>query len=91
MDTCGLVSLEAALSGTAIVGSTFGHELEYLKNEAWLADPGDEKSVKEAVEEVWESGPNKEKQLKLKQRILSEYNWETNANATERLYKNIKF
>ena len=41
MDTCGLVSLEAGLSGTSIVGSTFGHELEYLKNDAWLADPAD--------------------------------------------------
>ena len=31
MDTCGLVSLEAAMNGAAIVGSTFGHELEYLQ------------------------------------------------------------
>ena len=31
METCGLVSLEAALSGTPLVGSTFGHELEYLE------------------------------------------------------------
>ena len=30
METCGLVTLEAALSGTPVVGSTFGHELEYL-------------------------------------------------------------
>lgn len=35
METCGLVTLEAALSGTPVVGSTFGHELEYLKGEAW--------------------------------------------------------
>lgn len=86
MDTCGLVSLEAALSGTAIVGSTFGHELEYLKNDAWLADPGDEKSVRNAVERAWDSGPYKERQLNLKRRILSKYNWETNADSTERIY-----
>ena len=42
METCGLVSLEAALSGTPLVGSTFGHELEYLEGDAWYADPGDE-------------------------------------------------
>ena len=36
-----LVSLEAALSGTPLVGSTFGHELEYLEGDAWYADPGD--------------------------------------------------
>ena len=41
METCGLVSLEAALSGTPLVGSTFGHELEYLEGDAWYADPGD--------------------------------------------------
>lgn len=29
-ETCGLVSLEAALSGTPVVGSTAGHEVEYL-------------------------------------------------------------
>ena len=31
MDTCGLVSLEAGSCGTPLVGSTFGHELEYLQ------------------------------------------------------------
>ena len=46
MDTCGLVSLEAAMSGAAIVGSTFGHELEYLQKDAWLANPaGDRESI----------------------------------------------
>ena len=41
METCGLVSLEAALAGVPLVGSTFGHELEYLEGDAWYADPGD--------------------------------------------------
>ena len=49
METCGLVSLEAALSGTPLVGSTFGHELEYLEGDAWYADPGDAASLKKAV------------------------------------------
>ena len=33
METCGLVSLEAALAGAPLVGSTFGHELEYLEGD----------------------------------------------------------
>ena len=37
METCGLVSLEAALAGAPLVGSTFGHELEYLEGDAWYA------------------------------------------------------
>ena len=49
METCGLVSLEAALSGTPLVGSTFGHELEYLEGDAWYADPGDEASIRNSV------------------------------------------
>ena len=41
-----IVSLEAALNGTPLVGSTFGHELEYLENDAYLADPADEKVIR---------------------------------------------
>ncbi len=89
MDTCGLVSLEAGLCGTPLVGSTFGHELEYLQNDAWLADPGDENSVIECVENAWNAGRYCERSVRLKKRILSKYNWEQMASATERLYKNI--
>jgi glycosyltransferase involved in cell wall biosynthesis len=89
METCGLVSLEAALSGTPIVGSTFGHELEYLRGDAWLADPADASSIRRAVEGAWQAGPHSERPLRLKQRILGNYNWERTATATESLYKRI--
>ena len=88
MDTCGLVSLEAALNGTPIVGSTFGHELEYLKNDAWLADPGDPEDIKKAVLSAWET-KDKKKQTKLKKRIISEYNWENTTDKTIELYEEI--
>ena len=45
-DTCGLVSLEAGINGTPVVGSTFGHELEYLKGDAWLVDPQTENIIR---------------------------------------------
>jgi glycosyltransferase involved in cell wall biosynthesis len=89
MDTCGLVSLEAALSGTPLVGSTFGHELEYLQGDAWLADPGDPDSIRNAVEAAWQAKANSERPLRLKQRILAEYNWERTVSATEDLYKRV--
>ena len=89
MDTCGLVSLEAALSGTPLVGSTFGHELEYLQEDAWLADPADPESLRKAVEAAWQAGPHSERPTRLKQRILSSFNWERTAEATLELYKKI--
>ena len=89
MDTCGLVSLEAALSGTPLVGSTFGHELEYLQEDAWLADPADPKNLRKAIEDAWEAGQHSERPTRLKQRILAEYNWERTTDATLELYKKI--
>jgi glycosyltransferase involved in cell wall biosynthesis len=89
MDTCGLVSLEAALSGTPLVGSTFGHELEYLQGDAWLADPGDPMSIRRAIEAAWEAGPHSARPLRLKQRILAEFNWERTTDATLKLYEDV--
>ena len=89
MDTCGLVSLEAAMCGTPLVGSTFGHELEYLQNDAWLADPGDESSIIKCIENAWNAGRYNEKSVRLKKRILNKYNWEQMTDATESMYKRI--
>ncbi|MFL0729623.1 MAG: glycosyltransferase family 4 protein [Prochlorococcus sp.] len=89
LDTCGLVSLEAALSGTPVVGSTFGHELEYLRHDAWLADPADPTSIQNSVEAAWEAGPNSERALRLKRRVLEEFHWERTADATEELYRQV--
>ncbi|ABB25094.1 Glycosyltransferase-like [Synechococcus sp. CC9902] len=86
MDTCGLVSLEAGINGTPIVGSTFGHELEYLKDDAWLADPGNPESIKEAVLDAWAAGRNNKRSQNLKKRILSDFNWEKTADQTEKIY-----
>ncbi len=87
MDTCGLVSLEAALTGTPVVGSTFGHELEYLQNDAWLADPAVPDSIYNAVNEAWAAGRNCKRALNLKKRVISSYNWENTVDATEQIYQ----
>ena len=86
MDTCGLVSLEAAMSNTPIVGSTFGHELEYLQNDAWLADPGNPEDIEKTILKAWECGKNNKKVEVLKERIMSEYNWEKTVTNTEKIY-----
>ncbi len=89
METCGLVSLEAALSGTPIVGSTFGHELEYLKGDAWYGDPANPKSIEQAVKEAWNAGKGSIKPTNMKRRILEEFNWEQTVDSTERLYQRV--
>ena len=88
METCGLVSLEAALSGTPLVGSTFGHELEYLEGDAWYGDPGDPASIRNAVLSARRQDvstlPNRNK------KVLKRFNWESTVTATERLYQRVR-
>lgn len=89
METCGLVSLEAALSGTPLVGSTFGHELEYLQGDAWYADPADPENLRKAVVSAWKAGRHSERPVRMKRRVLEEFNWEQTVDATERLYNKV--
>lgn len=89
METCGLVSLEAALSGTPLVGSTFGHELEYLGADAWYCDPADPQSVKRAVLSAIENGRHCMKAQNMKRKVLERFNWEQTADATEKLYARV--
>ena len=89
METCGLVSLEAGLSGTPVVGSSFGHELEYLKHDCWYCDPADPASIKSAIFKAIEAGKSSKKVVNLKQRIISEYNWELTVEATLKLYEKV--
>ena len=89
MDTCGLVSLEASLSGTPLVGSSFGHELEYLENDAGMADPADPIGIRTAVEEAWGQERNQGRSLRMKMKSLERFNWENTTNHTESLYQEI--
>jgi len=89
MDTCGLVSLEAALSGTPLVGSTFGHELEYLEGDAWYADPANPISVKNAVLDAVEAGRKHQRPITMKRKVLERFNWERTVDATEKLYMRV--
>lgn len=88
-ETCGLVSLEAALCGTPVVGSTVGHEVEYLQGDAWLADPADPGSIRLAVEQAIAAGRDSQRPRRLRQRVLEQFNWLRTAEATEALYQRI--
>ena len=88
-ETCGLVSLEAALNNTPVIGSTFGHELEYLREDALYVDPTDPESVLNAVIKSFDEGKNIERVRNLKKRTLSQFNWENTTDATIALYEEI--
>ncbi len=88
-ETCGLVSLEASLSGTPVIGSTFGHELEYLKENALYVDPSDPDSILLAVKEAWESGKNIDRVGRLRDIVLNQYSWEEASTKTESFYKGL--
>ena len=88
-ETCGLVSLEAALTGTPVVGSTVGHEVEYLQGDAWLADPADPMAIRQAVEAAIGAGRDSERPRRLRQRVLEQFNWLRTAEATETLYRRV--
>tara|TARA_B100000674_G_scaffold497331_1_gene530692 strand:- start:7105 stop:8256 length:1152 start_codon:yes stop_codon:yes gene_type:complete len=89
METCGLVSLEAALAGAPLVGSTFGHELEYLEGDAWYADPGDADSLLEAVVLAYKAGRNHPRTIAMKRKVLERFNWERTVDTTEKLYQRV--
>ena len=89
METCGLVSLEAALSTTPLVGSTFGHELEYLEADAWYADPADEASIRRAVIAAIKAGRKHPRAIAMKRKVLERFNWERTTDTTERLYRRV--
>ena len=68
--------LEAALAGAPLVGSTFGHELEYLEGDAWYTDPGDGDSLRTAVINAWQAGRNHPRALAMKRKVLERFNWD---------------
>ena len=71
METCGLVSLEAALAGAPLVGSTFRHELEYLEGDAWYGT-GDQSSLLQAVVGAWKAGRHHARPIAMKKKYLND-------------------
>lgn len=88
-ETCGLVSLEAALAGTPVVASIAGHEAAYLEHEAWYCDPANPQSIRDAIEAAISAGPNAAKVRTLRNRILSQFNWDKMVEASERAYESL--
>ena len=71
-ETTGLSTLEAAICGINCVVSIHGPITEYFGFDAYICDPKNVNSIKNAVLDAW----NNPKSNKLKNRILSKFTWE---------------
>lgn len=86
-EICGLVNLEAAACGAAVVTGTQGYELEYLGDLADYCDPADVDSIRAVVSAAWDRFPDtaaRREQLRL--RVRDRFTWQASARATFEAY-----
>lgn len=84
-ETVGLSSLEAASCGAHIVVCDKGDVMDYFNGNAWYCSPDDEKSIFHAVN-LAASAPLSSI---MREKIVSEYNWEIAASKTLDAYKSL--
>ena len=77
-ETTGLVSLEAAATGCAVVTTNRGYVKEYFGDLVTYCDPGRRGSIRTAVEAALAEGPSRA----LRQMVIENYTWEHAARAT---------
>ena len=89
-ETCGLVSLEAALAGCSLVCSTAGYELEFFRDQVDYCDPTDVDSVRRAVERALANyDRDAPRRQALRERIVRDYNWRRVAEMTLDVYRRV--
>jgi glycosyltransferase involved in cell wall biosynthesis len=87
IETCGLVTMEAALANCNVVASIAGYEIEYFREWAYYCDPSDVASIRSAVTDALQNyDRDATRRLRLKQLILSQYTWERAAELTHQAY-----
>ncbi|MCI0457149.1 MAG: glycosyltransferase [Gemmataceae bacterium] len=90
IETCGMVTMEAALADCNVVVSIAGYELEYYRDLAYYCDPSDVDSIREAVVEAYGNYARDGMQRGLlKELILKEYTWERAAQTTLHGYRRV--
>lgn len=82
-ETTGLSSLEAGSMGCNLVVGDRGDVREYFGEFAYYCNPGDVGSVKQAIEQAFQSTAKEE----FRQKIQREFNWEKAAEMTWKTYK----
>lgn len=82
-ETTGLSSLEAIAMDCNIVVTKKGDTVEYFEDMAYYCEPDCIESIRNAVKDAYNNPVN----LKLKERLLTEYIWERAAEETLEAYK----
>ncbi len=84
-ETPGLASLEAAAAGCRIVSTSMGCAREYFGNQAWYCDPGDQGSIRQAVQDAYLASPS----TSLRDLVLERFTWDTAAQITLDVYHQV--
>jgi len=84
-ETAGLVSMEAAAAGCAVVSTEQGYARAYLGDEAEYCDPGDTGSIRAAVERALARGPSRA----LRRRVMERYTVSRAAEVTAGVYERV--
>ncbi|GIV17558.1 MAG: hypothetical protein KatS3mg022_2993 [Armatimonadota bacterium] len=87
-ETPGLTSMEAALTGCAIVVGNQGAEREYFGDFAYYCHPADVDSVREAVLKAWEDRDLTKREA-FREYILKHYTWSETARVTAEAYEQV--
>ncbi|MGZ3924621.1 MAG: glycosyltransferase family 4 protein [Flavisolibacter sp.] len=82
-ETCGLASLEAAVSGCNIVATEKGFASEYLGSHAFYCDPGSIDSIYNAVS----LAANSDRSNELHDKIVNQFTWRHAAKKTVEAYE----
>jgi glycosyltransferase involved in cell wall biosynthesis len=82
-ETPGLVSLEAAMCGCAVVSTSIGSAKEYFEDNAWYCHPAYPETIRDAVKKAL-SSPHDDS---LRKRILEKFTWQQAARETLKAYE----
>lgn len=90
VETCGLVSLDAAAAGASVVVSNSGCELEYFRDLARYCDPFDPASIRRAVVAAYTNYAVEEPRRRQLQELLdAEFTWTVAAHKTKAAYERL--
>jgi hypothetical protein len=85
VESLGLVTLEAAAVGTAVVSGKYPTLYEYLGERIIYHDPSSVSSIREAVLKAYEEGPPPG----LRRYVLENFSWERTAERLVEIYKEL--
>jgi glycosyltransferase involved in cell wall biosynthesis len=84
-ETCGLVSLDAAVAGANVATTERGFTHDYFGNRAWYLNPADLRSIRTAVEGAFRAPFQDD----LRRHVLDNFTWAHAARATIAAYESV--